>query len=98
MRWLRGQLLRVHRGRRWRRLPIQRFNVGFAIGNFARTTKPAQFKKRASAKKRRRRQLQTFAPGQEWRIQRIKDTRAGLRRRTLLVYDPLLEAQLRGLT
>jgi ribosomal protein S19 len=54
LRWFRSHTLRVHRGRRWRRLLVQRWVVGFTAGSFARTAALAAFKRRASEKKQRR--------------------------------------------
>ena len=77
---------------------MQRWNVGLAVGNFARTCAVAVFKKKAATKKKQRRQ-QVHAASQlfDWRIQRIKDTRAGLRRRTSLLHESTVELQLKGL-
>lgn len=96
-RWFLSQTLRIHRGRRWRRLFIQRWVAGFAFGNFARTQTVAVFKKKASAKKRKRLQQNTQAHVFDWRIQRIKDVRAGLKRKTCLHIDASFEQQLRSL-
>ena len=91
------QTLRVHRGRRWRRLTIQRWHVGFAAGCFARAQALAIFKKRASAKKRKRRTSLGSSLSLDFRIQRIKDTKAGLRRRSSVQIEAQVETQLRGL-
>jgi ribosomal protein S19 len=93
----RQQTLRIHRGRRWRRLLIQRWHIGFAIGSFARTQALAIFKKKASAKKRKKRVSFGSGPSMDFRVQRIKDTKAGLRRRSSVLVDTRVEAQLRGL-
>ncbi len=57
----------------------------------------AVFKKRASAKKRGRRKLQQGTAVLDFRVQRIKDVKAGLKRRGAIQVDAGTEAQLRGL-
>ena len=71
--------------------------MGFAAGCFARTQALAIFKKRASAKKRKRRTSLGSSLGLDFRIQRIKDTKAGLRRRSSVQIEAQVETQLRGL-
>jgi hypothetical protein len=93
----RGQTLRVYRGRRWRRLAVQRWHIGLSWGAFARSTALAVFKKKSSAKKRRRRQSGDGGASLGLRIQQIREVRAGVRRRSSVQFDPQMEAQLRGL-
>ncbi len=98
VKWLRFQTLRVHRGKKHRRLYIQKWNVGYPLGNFARTRKLAIFKKKASLKKKQRKKLalasvKTF----EWDLQRIKDIRAGNKRRTPTLFNSSIQAQIRGI-
>ena len=76
---------------------MQRWNVGFAWGSFARTQALAVFKKRASAKKRKRHHTQHAAFALDFRVQRIKEVKAGLRRRSSVQVDTQVETQLRGL-
>ena len=68
------------------------------MGNFARTRSFNVFKKKASMKKRQRRALApTTGRVFDWRVQRIKDIKAGVQRRTALTYDAAVDAQYRGL-
>jgi hypothetical protein len=49
-------------------------------------------------KKRQRRALApTTGRVFDWRVQRIKDIKAGVQRRTALTYDAAVDAQYRGL-
>jgi len=92
---LRGHIYRVCRGRRFRRLRVHRWHFGFSWGSLARTRTTAVFKRRASAKKRRG-PVPTSRVFEEARIQRIRETKTGLRRRGTARYEEAVEAQLRA--
>jgi len=86
--WFRSRTLRIHRGKRWRRLQVHRWNVGFTWANFARTSALAVFKKKATSRKQKKRQLDAKADlRMSLRVQQIKDVRSGVRRRSALRYD-----------
>lgn len=98
IRWFRFQTLRIHRGRKFRRLYVQRWNIGYPLGNFARTRKLAIFKKKASLKKKQRKKIAlTNTKSFEWDLQRIKDVRSGNKRRTSTIYNNTTQTQLRGI-
>jgi ribosomal protein S19 len=88
LRWFKTHTLRIHRGKRWRRLRVCRWNVGYAWGHFARTSVLAVFKKRATSKKQKKNQQ---GPKVELclnlKVQHIKDVRAGVKRRSVMRYD-----------
>lgn len=88
LRWFRTRTLRVHRGKKWRRLRVYRWNVGFKWGQFSRTTALAVFKKKATSKKQKKKQLGARAElYTSLKVQHIKDVRAGLKRRSVVRYD-----------
>jgi hypothetical protein len=95
----RWQVATVARGHRARRVRATRWHVGFRWGALARTRVTAVFKRRISTKKQRKRE-QLSAPARQQRerqLERIRQTRAGLRRRAVGGYDRGAERQLRGL-
>ena len=86
---------RITRGRRFRRLRVGRWHRGFSWVSLARTRVIAVFKRRVSAKKRRKTSTKSN-PFEEARIQRIRDVKTGVRRRSAVRFDAAVEAQLRA--
>jgi len=87
-RWFKTRVLRIHRGKGWRRLKVLRWTVGFSWGEFARTTSLAVFKKKATAKKQKKKTLSAKADlRMSLRVQQIKDVKAGIRRKSVIRYD-----------
>jgi hypothetical protein len=70
--------------------------VGLLWGHFAPTQRRTVFKKRASAKKRKRRYGATQLATLDLKTQRMRALRMGLCRRLRMFIDPVAEAQLRG--
>jgi hypothetical protein len=92
-----SRTLRVHRGKRWRRLTPRRWHLGFAWAAFARTQTLAVFRKRAARKKKKqgRGSGDPQAGGLGYRITELKSMKSGAQRRTLAHYrvnSPLMMA------
>jgi hypothetical protein len=99
----------VYRGRRWRRLFITRWQLGYATGEFARTRRVAHYRARVRLKKKLRRERgrgkakkrqPVEQPGlafiRERRLEAIRQVKMG-KLRLGAQFDPILERQLRRL-
>lgn len=88
------KLIRVFRGRAWRGFYLSRYHVGFKAGAFAKPRVLAIFRQKATRKKKPTASSATANLAAEAQIARIRQVKAGQRRRSIGKFNPAYDAQL----
>lgn len=88
-----GKRLRVHRGKLWRNLRVGRWHCGLRLGEFAKTRTLAVFRQKAIRKKRPVQILTTAQLTHAANIEKIRQIKAGQRKRGIGKYALAFEQQ-----
>lgn len=88
--------LRISRGRLWRCLRVSPLHVGFKAGSFAKPRLLAVFRQKASRKKKPTAAAAAANLVSEAKISRIRQKKAGFKKRSVGEFSPAFDAQLAG--
>lgn len=88
--------VRIARGRLWRGLKVSRFHVGFKAGSLATPRLLAVFRQKASRKKKPTIAAAAASLMTETKIARIRQKKAGYKKRSVGDHSPAFDTQLTG--
>lgn len=90
---LEGTVVRVFRGKTWKGIKLTELRVGFKLGSFLRTRTIAVFRQKALRKKKPVVKTTATSLLNEAKIAKIRQVKAGQRRKNINQYNPNFDAQ-----